>query len=255
MEELIEQLAELDIDEAKQNIIEIFNKNVRYRKINLDDVSSTHDGKKGHWLEKQMGIKHNAKNEPDINGYEMKTGDKVITFIDKAPSYMYLNEKILDKRNKRLKEEFWNKYGSKKLDKPTIGGWSIKKFNKCGQIIKVDDHKNIIVKYNYEEDTRDDKDRFGLTKTEPHVIMKWEKKDLENAIERKFNQKGFFKCIEENGKFTKICFGKKINFKFWIDEFEKGNIYHDGYSRVDGRGRHVFRAKKMFWDTLLTEFH
>lgn len=256
MVSLTEKFSELDvknIDNDKQNIINIFNNNVKDVEICSEGVNKTHDGRKGHWLEKKMGVKHNAKNEPDINGYEMKTGQSVTTFIDKAPTSMYLNKDILPKRNKDSKKQFWDKYASKKeTDKPTIGGWSVNKFNKCGQKMIVDEDNNVSILYDYEQDTRENKSLLGLN-NKPHIIIKWDAKELSNAIENKFNQKGFFKCREENNKFTKICFGKKITFDFWIDELKKGTIYHDGYSKVDGRARHVFRAKNNFWDNLIIE--
>ena len=251
--EIFDDYEEKDIDENKQNIINSFNKNVKNVEINLEGVNITHNGKKGHWLEDKMGIKHNAKNEPDINGYEMKTGDKVTTFIDKAPNIMYLNGDILPKRNKDLKKQFWDKYASKKeTENSTIGGWSVNKFNKCGQKMIIDEYNNVAILYDYTEDTRENKNQLELNKL-PHIIMKWNAKELLNAIENKFNQKGFFKCIEENNKFIKICFGKKITFDFWINELKKGIIYHDGYSKVNGRARHVFRASNKFWDNLIIE--
>ena len=60
------------IDPDKEHIIMLFNYNVKGKEICLEGKNTLHCGKEGHWLEKQMGIKHNAKNEPDINGYEMK---------------------------------------------------------------------------------------------------------------------------------------------------------------------------------------
>lgn len=45
-----------------------------------------------------MGIKHNAKNEPDINGYEMKKSSNKITLGDfSASEYLFSgkNKKIL----------------------------------------------------------------------------------------------------------------------------------------------------------------
>jgi hypothetical protein len=256
MESLTEKFSELDvkdIDIDKQNIINNFNNNVKGVEICLDGQNMKHNGKEGHWLEKRMGIKPNAKNEADINGYEAKTGDLVTTFIDKAPTYMYLNENVLPKRNKHLKKQFWDKYGSlKESDQVTIGGWSVHKYNKCGQKMIVDEDNNVSILYDYEQDTRENKSLLGLN-TLPHIIMKWDAKILSTTIENKFNKKGFFKCIKEDNKFIKICFGKKITFDFWINELKKGIIYHDGYSKVDGRARHVFRAKNNFWDNLIIE--
>jgi len=57
-----------------KDILKLFNKNVKHQKINI--LSRPYFGKIGHWLEDKMGIKHNSKNEPDINGYEMKKFSK-----------------------------------------------------------------------------------------------------------------------------------------------------------------------------------
>ena len=237
---------------GKQQIIALFNNNVKGVEICLEGQNINHCGKEGHWLETKMGIKHNAKNEPDINGYEMKTGDKATTFIDKAPDIMYLNGEELPRRNKKLKEEYWKKYAStKETDKSTIGGWSIDKFNKSGQKLIVDECNNIVVLYDYKEDTRENKELLELNVV-PHIILQWNVKSLSEAINNKY-KKGFFKCIKENKKFTKICFGKPITFDIWINELKKGVIYHDGYSKLDGRGRHVFRASNKFWNELITE--
>ena len=63
-------MTEIDID--KQHIIKLFITYVKGVKICLEGKNINHCGKEGHWLETKMGIKYNAKNEPDINGYEMK---------------------------------------------------------------------------------------------------------------------------------------------------------------------------------------
>ena len=65
-----------------------------------------HHGGEGHWLELQMGLNPNARNEPDIiiagggdgGGYEMKchTGSKT-TFGDwQADFYIYFRIKYLE---------------------------------------------------------------------------------------------------------------------------------------------------------------
>jgi hypothetical protein len=243
----------IDIDINKKEIIELFNKNVKGKEICFEGQNINHCGKEGHWLETKMGIKHNAKNEPDINGYEMKTGEKVTTFVDKAPDTMFLNGDVMPKRNKTSKIEFWNKYGSaKESDEKTIGGWSIDKYNKCGQKFEIDEDNNIYVLYDYEKDMRENKESLQLNRV-PHIIMQWNSTTLKDTIENKFNKKGFFKCKKIGNKYEKICFGKKITFDIWIDEFKNGVIYHDGYSKLNGRGRHVFRASNKFWDELITE--
>jgi hypothetical protein len=243
-----------DMDGGKKIIITNFCDNVKGKDISLKGKNAKHCGKEGHYLEDVMGIKHNAKNEPDLLGYEMKTGENVTTFVDKAPDNTFLNSVPIPKRNnKKEKQQFWEKYASiKKSDEPTIGGWSIDKFNNSGQKLCVDENNNITILYDYSQDNRENKDQLNLNK-EPHIIMQWNADSLKNCIENKFNQKGFFKCIKENNKYVKICFGKPITFDFWIDQVKKGVIYHDGYSKVNGRGRHVFRAANKFWNELITE--
>jgi hypothetical protein len=246
--------ATTEIEGDKQHILTLFNNHVRDVEICVEGQNINHCGKEGHWLETKMGIKHNAKNEPDINGYEMKTGDKVTTFIDKAPDTIYLNGDKLTIRNKKLKEEYWKKYASiKESDKATIGGWRIDQFNYSGQKLCVDEKNNIFVVYDYSQDKRENKECLLDLNKETHIIMQWNADTLKSAIENKFNQKGFFKCVKENNKFVKICFGRSITFDFWIDQVKKGIIYHDGYSKVNGRGRHVFRAANKFWNELITE--
>jgi hypothetical protein len=253
----IEIVIENDED-AKQIILDRFNTNVKDKEIS--SINTLHNGAFGHWLETQMGVIHNCRNEPDLFGFEMKTGDNVTTGIDKAPDIFYINgvdcRKGKTKLPQECKKEFWNKYASQKQSEDkTIGGWKINEFNKCGQKIVVDEDNNIKVLYDYNYDTRDNKEYLELLKT-PHIIMKWKVESLRSAINNKFNKRGFFKCIKEGNKYTKICFGSPFTFETWIEEFKKGVIYHDGYSKLKGRGRHVFRASNnKFWDKLIRQVY
>lgn len=243
-----------EIDEEKRYILQLFESNVKDKPISLENQNKSHCGKEGHWLEDKMGIKHNSKNEPDINGYEMKTGNKVTTFIDKAPDNMFLNGEQIKKRKKDEKKSFWDMYAClKQSDEPTIGGWRINEFNYAGQKLCIDEKCNLFVIYNYLHDKREHKDNILHLNKEPHIIMRWNTETLKKSIENKFNKKGFFKCIKNNNTFNKICFGGPITYDFWIEQVKKGVIYHDGYSKVSGRSRHVFRASNKFWDELITE--
>lgn len=114
------------MESDKQKIIDNFRAHVKNVEICLEGQNVAHCGKEGHWLEKKMGIKPNAKNEPDILGYEMKTGESVTTFVDKAPNSMFIgNTPIPKRKNAQEKRRFWELYASKKeSDEPTIGGWS-----------------------------------------------------------------------------------------------------------------------------------
>ena len=46
----------------KEKIVNLFLSNVIGRKPDLSGYKKSHDGKVGHWLEKQMGVKPNSDN-------------------------------------------------------------------------------------------------------------------------------------------------------------------------------------------------
>ena len=56
----------------KEQIIELFRRNVKGKSPNVDGKNKRHDGKAGHWLEQQFGITANANNKADLLGYELK---------------------------------------------------------------------------------------------------------------------------------------------------------------------------------------
>jgi hypothetical protein len=77
----------------KQQIIELFMKNVKCKEIT---VNKKHHGGEGHWLETQMGIKHNSRNESDILGFEMKKSSRKITFGDfSASEYVFSTQRTM----------------------------------------------------------------------------------------------------------------------------------------------------------------
>ena len=258
MNNLIESFNSLNIkDINKLKIIDMFNKNVKNKKINLNIYNSNHCGKEGHWLENAMGIKANSKNEPDIHDYEMKKYAKVITFIDKVPSKKIFLGNIIKPKNDTLnKLNFWKMFGSKKTtDNITLGGWHINRYDNNGQIMIIDKDNNIIIQYNYNEDKRINKldiiDNFY--KLENKIILQWDMIDIKNTIDNKYNKNGFFICKKDKktNTYNRICFGKSFTFEEWIDDLKKGKIYFDGYSKCDGRWRGQFRAKNTYWDSLL----
>jgi hypothetical protein len=83
----------------KQKIIDLFLENVKGVQVCMEG-NVRHCGKRGHWLETRMGLSHNSKNEPDMYGYEMKTGENVTTFVDKAPDRMWIDGVEIQKRDK-----------------------------------------------------------------------------------------------------------------------------------------------------------
>ena len=78
-------------DVGKQAIIDLFKQNVRGRKSDTTGSSQKHRGKEGHWLEIQMGIDPNGRNDADLYGYEMKNQTRSkITFGDwQADEYIF----------------------------------------------------------------------------------------------------------------------------------------------------------------------
>jgi hypothetical protein len=254
LNEILTKISIICNKSEKLEILNLFNKNVLNKEIILESGDENHDGKIGHWLETQMNLKHNSDNKPDINGYELKTGNTKITLIDKVPDEMYYNGDILPKKNKKLKTQFWNFYGSKKKsDAITIGGWSINKFNECGQKLIFDDADNICILYDYNEDNRINKNENQSINKKPHHIMKWYKNTLKKTFDAKFNQNGFIICKMEENKFNKICFGNPIKFDVIYNAIKTGKIIHDGYSSLIGRQRHPFRSSNSFYDIFITE--
>ena len=247
----------------KQDIINLFLKNVKNKEIKVDSYNISHCGKEGHWLEKQMNIKANNKNLPDINGFEMKKEtNNVTTFIDKVPSKKLFMDILIKPKDSKIKIKFWNMFGSKKQsDKLTIGGWKINRYDNNGQILVIDKDNNIQVIYDYKQDKRENKEEIvdEFYKSENKILIQWNVEDIKKTIDNKFNIKGFFICKKGSKKdnkdntYSKICFGKPFSFEQWIEDVKKGQIYYDGYSKCFGRWRGCFRANNIYWNSLLIQ--
>ena len=78
----------------KEEIIALFNNNVKGKKPDTRMMNQRHDGKEGQWLERQMGLKPNNNNSSDLFGYEMKghTNSKT-TFGDWSADYYIFKDK------------------------------------------------------------------------------------------------------------------------------------------------------------------
>lgn len=244
----------------KEKIIEIFNNRVKGRLPDLSNFNSRHDGGGGHWLERQMGIRANASNTPDLFGYEMKneTSSKT-TFGDwSADFYIYQasNSGLSDR------DDFLKVFGRPNPEKGGRFSWSgqpcpkIKTFNPYGQILIIDSQKNIHAKYSYIKDSRSDKARIvpnGLQK-ENLTIAEWKRASIQKKLERKFNQKGWFKCRKNaQGIYTEIVFGDPINFDTWIKLVENGDVFFDsGMYEGNPRPYSQWRSSNAFWDKLIT---
>ncbi|GEM_PF-456244 len=273
----------------KKEIINLFNNNVRGKKDDLVGYNSQHDGKAGSWLEHQMGIQSNNKNEADLFGFEMKshTSSKT-TFGDwspdlavwkrKLPEQILLNSRFsrfLGYFGLKLKNpyvniqqidrdtEFLVYFGKPNKNKNGRHSWSgepapkISGYNKFGQILRVDKKSNILACYSYSKDTRKNKatlipENFQYNNI---ILARWSKNVLKPKLERKFNDKGWFKCYKDpSGTYTSIGFGEPITYKSWIKLVKKGVVIFDsGMSTSNKRPRASWRANNNFWNSLVTE--
>ena len=262
-----EKLDIQNLEEIKKTIIDKFNTNVKNKEIIFDN---NHCGSEGHWLEKQFGISHNSKNEPDICGYEMKKESSKISFGDfSATEYLFSkNKKTIEKYNNwdcnkyiMTRIEFIRTFGQPNKLKNNRYSWSgkcIPKYNiwnTFGQILKFNENLDLCIYYSFEKDTRKEKINFpDYIKTEILITI-WKKEKLQNHINNKFNKNGFFICKKINSKFyNKICFGKSFNFIYFVDNIKNNNIIFDsGMYETNSRNYSQFRSNINFWNTLITE--
>jgi hypothetical protein len=260
-----------DINYDKQYIINLFNKNVKGIDINLEDKNKNHRGKEGHWLETKMGITHNSKNEPDINGYEMKKLSKKITLGDYSASEYAFSAK--DRRNaineynnwtndiKITKNEFIKYFGNANIKKNNRYSWSgcciptYNNWNANGQNLIILANNDIVIYYSFSRDMRDRKEKFpDYLKKDNILIVIWKADKMMPHIDNKFNKRGFFICKKIGNTYENICFGKAFNFKYFIDYIKNGEIIFDsGMYEGNNRNYSHFRGSPDFWNKLITE--
>lgn len=263
----------------KEEIIELFRKNVKGKSPNVDGKNKRHDGKKGHWLEEQFEIAANANNEADLLGYELKneTTSKT-TFGDwSANVYVFTSSKyssLFDGDKKYEKQDSFVKiFGKPNEEKGGRYSWSgspcpkIDSYNDFGQILVIEPNKDIVARYSYSQDKREDK--ADIVPEELQIenleIARWygehsptsKKTDkcLKAKLEDKFNDKGWFTCkTDENGKYDIICFGDPVNYDDWIKLIKEGIVFFDsGMYEGNKRPYSQWRANNKFWDSLITE--
>ena len=80
-------------------------------------------------------------------------------------------------------------------------------------------------------------------------------KCLKSKLEDKFNDKGWFTCKrDKSGVYTKVCFGKPLNYDEWIRLVKKGTVFFDsGMYEGNSRPYSQWRANNNFWDSLIIE--
>lgn len=229
---------------------------VKGRKFQSYEI--VHCGSKGQWLEIQMGLNPNSRNEPDLFGYEMKKMSTKITFGDfSASEYLFsLNKNKLDFLNrldvKLSRNNFIRFFGNPNPKKHNRYSWSgacIPRYglwNNCGQILFFDDESNLLIEYCYERDKRESKSKLtDWLKPKQITIAIWKRDKLEKNINNKFNMNGFFICKKNSsGEFDRICFGRSFDFIFFDSGMYIGNTRN--YSQ--------FRSSfKNFWENLIIE--
>lgn len=244
----------------KQKIIDLFNKNVRGKKADSSSSNVNHDGKEGHWLEKQMGIAPNASNTPDLFGFEMKnhTTSKT-TFGDYSANY-YLYKDVTDSMDR---EDFLRIFGAPNILKNNRYSWSgkptpkINAYNTFGQKLEVNEEGDIFAIYSYNKDQRLNKSDIvpPRLQIERVVVARWDAVKLRVKVERKFNKSGWFKCVKDKqGFYTEIAFGGPINFQTWIEDVRKGLIFFDsGMYSTNLRPYSQWRANNNYWESLIIE--
>jgi hypothetical protein len=254
----------------KNEIIKIFNANVKGIEICLKNENKNHCGKEGHWLETKMGIKHNSNNTPDIYGYEMKKSSAKTTLGDFSASEYAFSQK--NKRNyininnnwtddvKISRTDFIRYFGNPNPNKNNRYSWSgscvpvYNNWNENGQNLLISDNNDITIYYSFEKDTRSKKTDFpDYLKNDKILIAIWKVEKMKPHIEDKFNKNGFFICKKKDNKYDTICFGKPFNFEYFIESIKNKKIIFDsGMYEGNSRNYSQFRGS-YFWNELIIE--
>lgn len=243
-------------------IVEIFKQKVLNKKADTSLSHEGHDGKKGHWLEKQMGVSHNRKTAPDLLGYEMKDGtSSKISFGDWSADYYIFNDAtyadlskpMLQRRNTQFLYVFGkpnpHKTGTRPEGRYSWSGEPIPKIdqtNAYGVSLVVDDSDNVVISYHYEQDQRTNKAHIVPSNMQQNdlIIVRWDAASLRKKVNDKFNQKGWFVCKKgADGSYNQIAFGDPIPFEAWLDMVKDGEIFFDsGMYETNARPYSQWRA-------------
>lgn len=245
----------------KKIIIDRFFQKVKGKKADVSGSNPRHDGKSGHWLEDQMGSVRDSSNTPDLLGYEMKnqTTSGKTTFGDWSADY-YIYK---DCEYGLSRDQFLQIFGKPNVKKQGRYSWSgdptptIYRYNIFGQKLVIDENNNILAIYSFDQDQRADKETIVPQNMQKNdlIIAKWNADSLKTKLERKFGQKGWFKCTtDSNGIYTKIHFGEPIYFENWIELVKQGIVFFDsGMYQGNKRPYSQWRAQNSFWDSLITD--
>ncbi len=259
------------MDNAKEKIKKLYFENVHGNSPNIDNQNSKHDGAKGHWLEKQLGKEPDGKNEADFWGYECKnhTTSGKTTWGDWTPNYTIFDR---DSGYDISRDAFLVIFGKPNAKKNNRLSWSGEpvprtpnKTSNFGQYMVVDDESNINIYYDFSKDLRKEKNNIVPLELQKDnlLLAKWigyeknnnsKKTALETKVKKKFDNKGWFKCVMENNIYKKIIFGKPVSFETWIEYVKSGDVYFDsGMYQGNIRPYSQWRSDNIFWDKLVIE--
>ena len=256
---------DMSMEEARQKMIELYDKNVHGKFPDTSAITESFDGKVGRWLEVQLGVKPNAANEPDIYGIEVKTDTKsALTLGSWDPNYwIFLDEEygitrddfmkifgherpppegIIDKIIRIFRKEY--SWSGKPVPRYFNGGLS----NKFGVRIEIDGSNNISFVYSYTDDKRHKKSSIVPKDLQDadFTIARWDadydesrynapnmKKGLRRKVEDKYSINGWCRCFrstQENGElgaYSSIGFMDPMTFETFMGHFKTGDFYFD----------------------------
>ena len=265
---------------VKQEIKRTFDENIRGREPVVLAAKSKHDGWEGHWLQEQFGLSADAKNAPDLNGFELKddTGAGVTTFGDwSADQYIFYSHtgcqqsfsKAVDckkcSNSQMSRAEFLRMFGTPNPAKRDRHSWSgsvcpkVNRINEFGQTLTVSGDGTIKAEYLFSEDRRPNKRSIVplAFQVDGVSLATWQSASLRKKLENKFKVYGWFKCMQESnghGRYVGMVFGGPIEFEDWVEQVRLGNVYFDsGMYEGNSRNYSQWRASNQFWANLIEE--
>ena len=258
----------MDIDQIKNEIQRRFEKSLKGKSFNDSGYNVNHDGKEGHWVESQLGVKQNAANEPDLLGFEIKkqTNSK-ISFGDWSPSTNIWKKTGRGKNAVKpiiTKKEFFHIFGKPNENKKNRHSWSgepvpshLNQYTSFGQIMLLNGNNDIVINYSFSEDKRLNKNEIvPLNLQQENLeLVRWKQEKLQKHLTRKFGQNGWVKCYkDDNGVYTGIGFAPPLYYDQWIEKLKEGIVFFDS-GMVDGNSRQysLWRANNKYWESLITD--
>ena len=254
--------------ENRRKIVELYMKNVHGKRPDTSSYTNDHDGREGHWLEHQMGVKPNASNDADLFEHEMKnTTTSKTSYGDWSADYYIFKDKeydtFKDTDNRTSRDKFMKIFGQPRPSGKDGYSWSgkpipkINEVNSFGVELVIDSSNNVVFRYLFSKDTRKNKQALVPAEFQAKdvIIARWDADSLGAKVENKFNQMGWFKCVKNSdGEYDSIVFGDPMNYEAWLQHVANGDIFFDsGMHQGNARNYSQWRASNSFWEKLVTD--